>query len=100
MVEFLVRLFLLLPSMGTPECARGPAGEANCELQSSVPAPRQQKYDVLLALREKALLPVSDPIHLPGSVRFTDGVLILLTPRTRPWGGRSRCNTFLLEVEK
>lgn len=49
-----------------------------------------KKNDVLLALRENALFPVSDPIHLPGSVRFTDGGLILLTPRARPWGEKSR----------
>lgn len=72
--------------MGTPECARGPAGEASCELQSSVHAPRQQKNYVLLPLRENARFPVSDLIHLPGSMRFTGGVLILLAPHARLGG--------------
>lgn len=43
MVECSARFLLFLPSMGTPGCARGPAEEANCELQSSVRGPRQQK---------------------------------------------------------
>lgn len=93
MVECSARFLLFLPSVGTPGCARGPAEEANCELQGSVSAPRQQKKKkksyVLLALLENALFPVSDPIHLPCTVRFTDGELILLTPRARPGEERS-----------
>lgn len=83
-VECLIRFFLWLDG-DSRVCKRPRGGGQLRAAEFSACTPAAKNY-VLLPLRENALFPVSDLIHLPGSMRFTGGVLILLAPHARLGG--------------